>query len=111
MENKWFVRTADTKAVEQVPGVTRRTMSYNEEIMMCQFELQTGAEIALHAHAAIQNGYVLSGRMQFFKQDGSSVIVEEGDSYVFDSNEPHGVTCLEHAFVVENFLPARKEFM
>ena len=111
MEGRPFIQLADAVPVEQCQGVTRRTLSYCDEVMMCQFELQTGATIPLHAHVHIQNGYMLSGSMKFLKEDGTSYIVQAGDSYVFGSNEPHGVVCLEHAVVVENFLPVRREFI
>ncbi len=111
MENRPMINCADAKAVEQCPGVTRRTLSYCDEVMMCQFELQTGATIALHNHVNIQNGYMISGRLKFLREDGTSFVAQAGDSYVFGSNEPHGVVCLEHAVIVENFLPVRREFI
>ena len=111
MENRPVINCADVKAVEQCPGVTRRTLSYSGEVMMSRFELQTGAAIPLHHHVHIQNGYMLSGKLQFLREDGSSFAVQAGDSYIFQSNELHGVICMEHAFVVENFLPARREFI
>jgi len=111
MEERWFVKKEDLVAVQQKPGLIRRTMSYNDQIMMCLFEQDTGVEVQLHSHEAVQNGYVISGKLKFFKEDGSFVIAEAGDSYTFDSNEPHGSVCLEHALFVENFTPMRKEYI
>ncbi len=111
MENRTFVSAQEVDAVQQCPGVMRQVLSYSEEVMMCRFTLEKGADIPLHAHAAVQNGYVLSGKLEFLRADGSSYLAAPGDSYVFLSNEPHGVRCLEETVVVENFLPARKEFL
>ena len=111
MENRWFVKKEDLVAVQQKPGLKRRTMAHIDEIMMCLFEQDTGAVVDQHTHAAVQNGYVLSGRIKFIKADGTSVIAEAGDSYAFASNEPHGSVCLEHALFIENFAPRREEYV
>ena len=111
MDNKWFVKKAERVEVQQKPGLKRSTLSFNVEIMMCLFEQETGAEVALHTHEAVQNGYVISGKLKFFKTDGSYVIGEAGDSYTFNSMEPHGSVCLEHALFIENFTPMRKEYI
>ena len=110
MNSRWFIKAEDLTAVEQRPGLTRRTMSYIDDIMMCMFEQQEGAELPLHKHEAVQNGYILSGKLKFFKADGSFVIAKAGDSYVFSSNEEHGSICLEKAVFIENFAPARPEY-
>lgn len=111
MPEKWFVKKEDLITVQQKPGLTRRTMSFINDIMMCLFEQETGTKVDLHTHEAVQNGYVLEGKLKFFKADGSFVVAAAGDSYAFSSNEPHGSECLEHAVFVENFTPARKEYM
>lgn len=111
MDSKWFVKKDELVAVQQKPGLVRRTMSYNGDIMMCIFEQDTGICVDLHKHDAVQNGYVVSGKLKFFKEDGSFVIAEAGDSYAFESNEWHGSECLEHAVFIENFTPCRKEYI
>lgn len=111
MESKWFVKKDELVAVQQKPGLTRRTMSHIDDIMMCLFEQDTGTVVDMHTHAAVQNGYVISGKLKFMKADGSEVIAEAGDSYAFASNEEHGSVCLEHALFIENFTPSREEYI
>lgn len=111
MDSKWFVKKEDLVAVQQKPGLVRKTMSYIDDIMMCLFEQDTGTVVDLHTHAAVQNGYVVSGKLEFCKADGTKVIAEAGDSYAFASNEPHGSVCLEHAVFIENFTPSREEYI
>lgn len=106
-----FVKNAELQAVNQRPGLTRRTMTYNEDIMMCMFEEEQGFTLELHTHEAVQSGYMISGKVKFFKEDGSYIIVEPGDSYTFDSMEAHGSECLEHAVFIECFTPMRREYM
>lgn len=111
MDSKWFVKKEELVAVQQKPGLVRKTMSYIDDIMMCLFEQDTGTVVDLHTHAAVQNGYVISGKLEFRKADGTKVIAEAGDSYAFASNEPHGSVCLEHAVFIENFTPSREEYI
>lgn len=108
---KLYARLSETQGVEQVPGIMRYTLSYNEDVMMCRFSLRQGAEIPLHTHAAVQNGFVLSGKVLFWDDGGNERVVEPGDSYTFPSNSPHAARCLEAAELLENFLPLRREYI
>ncbi len=103
MECRKFIKGKDCAAVGQIPGLVRYTMSYCKDIMMCRFEQKKGTEVSLHTHAAVQNGYVLEGKLKFFSEDGSFVTAEKGDSYTFDSMEPHGSVCIEDAVFIETF--------
>jgi len=96
--------------VEKPIGTFRTTMAYNEKSMMCHFIMKKGAKIPLHKHDAVQNGYVIHGKIKFFRKDGNSFIAESGSGYVFDSNEIHGAEALEDSEFVECFSPLRPEF-
>ncbi len=51
----------DVNAAEMKSGLlTRRTLAYNEEMMLCHFTLQKGLKLELHQHVAVQIGYVLN---------------------------------------------------
>ena len=96
------------EAVEAIRN-HRKTLSYNDEVMMCHFIMKKGASIPLHGHRASQNGYVISGKVKFFTETGE-FIAEKGLSYVFDANEKHGAEILEDSEVVEAFAPSRPEY-
>lgn len=97
--------------VENPPGVTRTTLTYNDEAMMCRFTLKRGAQIPLHDHRATQIGYVLSGKARFLAEKPESEFeVETGDSYVFSAFVKHGAIALEETEYVEVFVPARDEY-
>ena len=51
--------------IEQLDGVVRKTLSYNEEVMLCHFQLNEGARIPLHDHRASQIGFVVKGAVRF----------------------------------------------
>ncbi len=98
-------------AVENPIGVLRKTLAYNDEAMLCTFELKKGARIPLHNHPAVQIGYVISGRAEFISEDNiANFEASAGDSYVFDANEIHGAIALEDTFYIEVFTPSRDEF-
>ena len=99
------------KAVQMLDGVTRRTLSYNQQAMLCHIEIKKGSTIPLHHHVPVQIGMCLSGQLRFFgetDQDGFGV--GSGDSYVMESNKPHGCEALEDSTVVEVFTPSREEY-
>lgn len=113
-EKKVFVAELDeVKAAEMKSGLlTRRTLAYNAEMMLCHFTLQKGLKLELHQHVAVQTGYVLKGKVKFVKADGTSFIATAGTSYVFDSNEVHGIEeVYEPSEFIECFAPMRPEYI
>ncbi len=97
--------------VENPKGIFRTTLSYNDQSMLCHFNMKKGAAIPLHNHEAVQNGYVISGKVQFKKEDGSTFVAEAGTAYAFNQNEAHGADVLEDAEVIEVFAPIRPEYI
>ncbi len=99
----------DISPVENPPGIFRRTLTWNNELMLCHFDLKKGAKIPLHGHRASQNGFVVSGKMRFFTEK-DSFVAGPGDAYVFGPNEKHGADVLEDTIVIEAFSPSRPEY-
>ena len=99
------------KPVENPPGVVRKTLSYNDEAMLCHFSLQAGAKIPLHNHRATQIGYVVSGRARFLAEDPADEFEGlPGQSYVFSRFVKHGTMAIEPTEYVEVFVPTRDEY-
>jgi quercetin dioxygenase-like cupin family protein len=95
--------------VENPQGIFRRTLTWNNELMLCHFDLKKGAKIPLHGHRASQNGFVVSGKMRFITEK-DSFIAGPGAAYVFGPNEKHGAEVLEDTIVIEAFSPSRPEY-
>ena len=104
------VNKANIQKVKALDGVYRKTMAYNDSVMLCYFDLEKNAEIPLHDHESHQIGYVVSGKIQFITETRGNFLAQEGDSYVFDSREKHGARVLETAEVIEVFCPTRDEY-
>ena len=97
-------------SVKLLEGIFRKTLSYNDEVMLCQFNLEKDAEIPLHDHEAHQIGYVITGKIQFFTETRGDFITKAGDSYTFDSFEKHGAKIIESAEIIEVFSPIRENY-
>ena len=110
-EKAGLTRLKDGKKVEIFPGIFRTTMSYNEASMLCCITLTKGANIPLHHHEAVQNGFVIRGKVRFLQEGGKSFVVENGDGYIFESNEKHGGEVLEDSELIECFTPMRPEYV
>jgi quercetin dioxygenase-like cupin family protein len=91
-------------------GVSRKILAYNESLMPVEVHFEKGATGAVHKHENVQVTYVLEGKFEFSK-NGTPVVVEKGDTLLFEKNEPHGAVCLEKGIVLDIFTPYRKDFV
>jgi quercetin dioxygenase-like cupin family protein len=101
----------DATPVEAAEGIVRRTLAYSPSQMLCHFSTNAGATIDLHNHEAAQIGYLISGKVRFFKESGDSFIAEAGSSWAFTPWEKHGAEFLENSEIVEVFSPLRPEYV
>jgi len=75
--------------VEAVENVHLAQLAAGEETSVQHFRLEPGATVPEHGHRHEQTGFVYRGEMTFVLEDGEEVVVGEGESYVFASNERH----------------------
>lgn len=107
---------AQGKPVQMRPGLVRTTLSSNEQTMLCHFRMKAGTVLELHNHEAVQNGYVISGRLAYQLADANHTVTQEGEigpggGYVWDSMEVHSTRALEDTEFIEFFTPPRPEYM
>ncbi len=110
MVERTTARTSETQSVEGPPGVVRTTIAHNAQLMLCHFSLLKGAEIPLHAHAAVQNGYLIRGKLRLIWETGKDFVANPGDGWCFASNERHRAEILEDSEAIECFTPSRIEY-
>ncbi len=106
---KNIINKENVRTIKALEGVFRRTLIYNDSLMLCHFMLEKNAEIPIHSHKEHQIGYVIKGRLKFITENGE-FIAQEGDSYIFDSNEKHGAFILENTEVIDVFNPSREDY-
>jgi quercetin dioxygenase-like cupin family protein len=99
------------KSIENPAGISRKTLAYNDEAMLCHFTLKKGAQIPLHSHRATQIGYIISGKARFIAENKEEEFeATTGDAYVFNPQIKHGTIVLEDTVYIEVFTPARDEY-
>ena len=106
---RYTVNKNEVQPIKALEGIYRRTLIYNDDMMLCLFILKKGAEVPLHNHKETQMGYIISGKLKFITED-NEFIAKEGDSYIFNPNEKHGAYILEDAEVIDVFNPSRDDY-
>lgn len=91
-------------------GVTRKILSYNDNLMMVEVTFEQGAIGTVHTHVHDQICYIAKGSFKF-NLNGDERVVKQGDSICIASNLPHGVEALEDAIIVDIFTPMREDFL
>ena len=104
-------RKSETAAVEGPPGILRTTIAYDEQLMLCHFFLKRGARVPFHAHEAVQNGYLMRGKLRMLWETGQEFVAEPGSGWCFGSQVRHGAEALEDCEAIECFSPMRPEYI
>lgn len=105
-----FVFNKECVATDCEPGVTRKILSYSDDLMMCEITFEEGAKGYFHSHEHLQITYIAEGSFCFTIGEESKV-VNKGDSVYMPSGVKHGVTCLKAGKLVDVFNPMRKDFL
>ncbi len=105
-----IVHNKDAKIVNCEPGVTRKVLSYSDELMMAEVSFKKDSRGNTHQHPHRQITYVAKGRFEF-TIDGETSTVEQGGSIFIPGDAVHGVHALEDGILVDIFTPMRKDFL
>lgn len=100
----------DVVATDCEPGVKRKILTYNEELMMCEITFEKGARGNTHSHPHQQITYIVKGSFEF-TIDGVTSVVKQGDSLLMPANSVHGTIALEDSMLVDVFTPMREDFL
>jgi quercetin dioxygenase-like cupin family protein len=91
-------------------GVTRKVLSYSDNIMSVELRFRKGAIGELHKHPHEQIGYIVSGSLQLLGGQ-EPVTLNTGDTYYIPTGEEHGVIALEDTVLLDIFTPMRNDFI
>ena len=105
-----FKSYSSATPVEPTPGVTRRVLAYDEEIMLVEFTFEADLKLPLHTHPHRQVSCVKSGKLEFTLGD-EVFILGPGDSITIPPDIPHGALPLEASVIMDVFTPARQDFL
>jgi quercetin dioxygenase-like cupin family protein len=92
------------------PGVQRKIMNYNPNIMMVKVQFEKGAVGDLHQHPHIQSSFVAEGSFDV-TIDGVTKLLQKGDTFFVAPNLVHGVVCKEAGVLIDVFNPCREDFL
>ena len=92
-------------------GVTRKVLSYSQNLMSVELYFKKGAIGAKHSHPHEQIGYVISGKLVYQEEGQEDKILGTGDTYYVAPNVVHGVQILEETKLLDIFTPMREDFV
>jgi len=105
-----FVKPANADWTPTEPGVKRRILTFNDQLMVVEVAFEKGAVGSLHKHPHIQASYVAEGSFEV-TISGITETLARGQSFIVPSNELHGCKALEKSLLVDTFTPMRAEFL
>lgn len=108
MKNYFINSEIEGKEVD--PGVFRKVLAYNDNLMVCELHFQKGAVGSLHSHPHEQCTYIISGKFEF-NINGVKKVLGVGDSTYKEPGVVHGAVCLEEGKLIDIFTPAREDFL
>ena len=92
------------------PGVTRKIMGFNNQIMMVKVYFDQGSEGYVHSHFHSQVAYVESGEFDVTVGDQTKTLVA-GDCFFMEPNISHGAICKKAGVLIDVFSPMREDFL
>jgi quercetin dioxygenase-like cupin family protein len=104
-----IVKHGDVEPVSTLPGITRRTLSLGESLMLCEFTFDAQVEVPIHTHPNEQVGYIATGHVEMTIA-GKKFELKKGDSYSAPANIPHGAFTFEPTVIVDAFYPPREDY-
>ena len=105
-----FIFNKDVTPVEMLPSIVRKTLSYSENMMVCEVHLAKGAVLPSHHHIHEQSSNIISGSVRYTVGEEEH-IVTAGDSVMIAADVPHAVVALEDTLVMDVFSPMRPEYI
>ena len=106
-----FVENKNIPSTDLGGGVTRKVLSYSQNLMSVELYFKKGAIGAKHSHPHEQIGYVISGKLVYQEDGREDKILETGDTYYVAPNVVHGVQILEDTKLLDIFTPMREDFV
>jgi quercetin dioxygenase-like cupin family protein len=109
--NPFFIES-DVPWTDLGEGLSRKIISYTDDLMAVLVKFEKGAIGAPHAHDIHdQIGYVAAGSFEA-EIDGVKKILKVGDAYTAPKTIMHGAVALEEgSMLIDMFSPKRADFL
>jgi quercetin dioxygenase-like cupin family protein len=105
-----FVFDAETAWRDAGPGVRRKILGHDGQLMAVRFAFEAGGVGAPHHHPHRQTSVVASGVFDVTIA-GRTERLRAGDCYIVPPDAVHGAVCIEAGELIDSFTPARADFL
>ena len=109
-QSGFYIETEGMEWETVAPGMKRKFLGYNDEIMMVQVHFDKGGIGVRHKHRHSQTTYVASGMFEVSIGDLKKIL-KGGDGFCIPPDLEHGAVCLEEGILIDVFSPIREDFM
>jgi quercetin dioxygenase-like cupin family protein len=92
------------------PGLERRILAHNANMMLVEHRMASGWVGSRHAHPHDQLVYLVRGRIGF-RCGGEEFEAGAGDSFVVKGGLEHSAWALEESVVLDVFTPYREDYL
>ena len=104
-------RACESEFYSPEPGLRRRILAHNDNMMLVEHRMEPDWKGARHAHPQDQLVYVIAGRLRFTCGD-QSFDIGAGDSFIVRGNIEHEAAALgEPCTVLDVFTPTRPDYV
>ena len=101
----WLSRAGETDFHSPEPGLQRRILAHNDNMMLVEHRMEPNWKGARHAHPQDQLVYVISGRLRFTCGD-ETFDIGPGDNFIVRGNIEHEAAALgQPCIVLDVFTP------
>ena len=109
-ESEKYIELDGVDWEEVAPGMKRKFMGFNDEIMMVKVQFEKGGIGARHKHRHSQTTYVVNGKFEVSIGDEKKTLTG-GNGFFIPPEIEHGAVCLEDGILIDVFSPAREDFL
>jgi len=109
-QSEIFIKTEPIEWEQVAPGMKRKFMGFDDEIMMVKVHFDKGGIGARHEHKHSQTTYVVSGKFEVTVGDKTEIL-NGGDGFYIPPHIEHGALCLEEGILIDVFSPVREDFL
>jgi quercetin dioxygenase-like cupin family protein len=110
LPNLWRVRAGESPFHSPEPGLQRRILAHNDNMMLVEHRMEAKWKGARHSHPQDQLVYVISGRLRFVCGD-EAFEIGPGDNFIVRGGVEHEAAALEPCVVLDVFQPTRPEYV
>ena len=105
-----FRTNREARPVEMMEGITRRTLTHGERMLLVEFTLRAGAVLPEHRHPYEQTGYLVSGAGRLWIGEASYELAP-GASWSIPADTPHKAEFTRDSVALDIFSPARPDYI